>query len=162
LSPLRERMEDLPAMVQYLVGLHNQQFKCSAPPVSESSLLLMTTHPWTGNMRELENLIKRYVVVGTEEAILSEIGHRDLMNGHMEVEASPSVSLGQLTRAAMRDIESRIILNALRANQWNRKRTASALKVSYRSLLYKLKKSGIQNRPGPGPVLVEHSKSGNL
>jgi DNA-binding NtrC family response regulator len=80
----------------------------------------------------------------------------------MEVEASPSVSLGQLTRAAMRDIESRIILNALRANQWNRKRTASALKVSYRSLLYKLKKSGIQNRPGPGPVLVEHSKSGNL
>jgi two-component system response regulator AtoC len=159
---LRERLEDLPSLVNYFVARHNDQFKCSAPPVSESSLLLMTTHPWTGNMRELENLIKRYVVVGTEEAILSEIGHRDVMNGHMELKSNPSISLGQLTRAAMRDIEGRIILNALRANQWNRKRTASALKVSYRSLLYKLKKSGIQNRPSPGPVLVEHSKLGNL
>ncbi len=59
------------------MALHNEQFKCDAPPISESSLLLMCTHPWTGNIRELENLTKRYVVVGTEEAILSEIGQRE-------------------------------------------------------------------------------------
>ncbi len=67
------------SLVEYFVALHNEQFKCDAPPISESSLLLMRTHPWTGNIRELENLTKRYVVVGTEEAILSEIGQRGLV-----------------------------------------------------------------------------------
>jgi two-component system response regulator AtoC len=162
LPPLRERLTDLPVLVEYFVRQFNEQFNCDAPPVSESSLLLMTTHPWTGNIRELENLIKRYVVVGTEEAILSEIGHRDLLRDHSEVAPDPSISLGELTRAAMRDIESRIILNALHANQWNRKRTARALKVSYRSLLYKLKKSGLQNRHDSGLVLVKHNKLGKL
>ncbi len=52
----------------------------------------------------------------------------------------------------MREMEGRIILDSLHANQWNRKRTARALKISYRSLLYKLKKAGIQNRRDAGPV----------
>jgi len=117
----------------------------------------MSTHPWTGNIRELENLTKRYVVVGTEDAILSEIGHRGLVPGYSEAEADSSISLGQLTRTAVREMEGRIILNSLHANQWNRKRTARALKISYRSLLYKLKKAGIQNRRDLGPVQVKNS-----
>jgi two-component system response regulator AtoC len=122
----------------------------------------MTTHSWTGNIRELENLIKRYVVVGTEEAILSEIGQSDFVSGYSEGEPNPSISLGQLTRTAMHLMESRIILNALRANQWNRKRTARALNISYRSLLYKLKKAGIQNRRDPGPGREERTTLENL
>jgi len=157
LPPLRERIEDLPALVEYLVALHNRQFNCDAPPVSQSTLLLMASHPWTGNIRELENLIKRYVVVGSEQAILSEIGHRDLVHGYTQIEIEPGVSLSQLTRAALHEMESKIILSALHANQWNRKRTARALKVSYRSLLYKLKKAGIQNRHDLGPVRAQHS-----
>ena len=79
LPPLRERLQDLRSLAEYFVALHNEQFKCDAPPISESSLLLMSTHPWTGNIRELENLTKRYVVVGTEEAILTEIGQREFV-----------------------------------------------------------------------------------
>lgn len=146
LPPLRERLEDLEQLAEYFVALYNKRFQCSAPPVSESTLLLMTTHPWTGNIRELENLIKRYVVVGTEEAILGEIAHRDVMPDSSEVSFSPVFSLGQVTRNATQVMESRIILSALQANQWNRKRTARVLNISYRSLLYKLKKAGIQNR----------------
>jgi two-component system response regulator AtoC len=157
LPPLRERLEDLASLAQYFVALHNEQFKCDAPPISESSLLLMSTHPWTGNIRELENLTKRYVVVGTEDAILSEIGHRGMVPGYSGGDADSSVSLGQLTRTAVREMEGRIILNSLHANQWNRKRTARALKISYRSLLYKLKKAGIQNRRDLGPVQVKNS-----
>jgi two-component system response regulator AtoC len=157
LPPLRERLEDLASLVKYFVALHNEQFKCDAPPISESSLLLMRTHPWTGNIRELENLTKRYVVVGTEDAILSEIGQRSLVSGNSGIEPNPSISLGQMMRTAVGDLESRIILDALHANQWNRKRTARALKISYRSLLYKLKKAGIQNRRDLAPVQAEKS-----
>jgi len=100
LPPLRERLEDLDALAEYFIALYNEQFQCSAPPLSESTLLLMTTHSWTGNIRELENLIKRYVVVGTEEAILSEIGQSDFVSGllgrgaqslHLARPASPAL-----------------------------------------------------------------------
>jgi transcriptional regulator with PAS, ATPase and Fis domain len=140
LSPLRERLEDLEQLAEYFVALYNERFQCAAPPLSDSTLLQMTTHPWTGNIRELENLIKRYVVVGTEQAILSEISQREALSGCSSPERGSSLSLGQLTRNATRLMESRIILSALRANQWNRRRTARELKISYRSLLYKLKK----------------------
>ncbi len=73
LPPLRERLEDLADLADYFVGHYNEQFKCCAPRVSNSSLLVMENYSWPGNVRELENLIERYVVLGTEEAILSEI-----------------------------------------------------------------------------------------
>lgn len=146
LPPLRERLEDLEPLARYFVARFNERFQCSASPLSESTLLRMSTHPWTGNIRELENLIRRYVVVDAEEAILSEIAQRDATAGFAAAARSRSFSLGQLTRNATQVMESRIILSALRANQWNRKRTARALKISYRSLLYKVKKAGIQSR----------------
>lgn len=145
LPALRERLEDLDDLAGYFTGLYNQRFGCSAPPLSQSTLMHMTTHPWTGNIRELENLIRRYVVVGSEEAILSELGERSGAAGQVEALPVGGLSLSQLTRNAMHTMESRIILDTLRANQWNRRRTARALKISYRSLMYKLKRSGIQN-----------------
>jgi DNA-binding NtrC family response regulator len=53
------------------------------------------------------------------------------------------VPLKQVTRDAVRNLESKIILNTLQANQWNRKRSARVLKISYRALLYKLKQTGL-------------------
>jgi two-component system response regulator AtoC len=107
--------------------------------------------------------VKRYVVLGTEEAILSEIGPRKFIAGPLEKAAAEStVSLGELTRAAVCEIEGKIILNALRANQWNRKRTARFLKISYRSLLYKLKKVGIENRGDSGSLTTNQISLRNL
>jgi transcriptional regulator with PAS, ATPase and Fis domain len=146
LPPLRERLEDLEQLATYFVARYNERFQCSVPPLSESTLARMAKYPWPGNIRELENLIKRYVVEGTEQAILSEIAQCDASTDFPVADPSPSFSLGQLTRSATQLMESRIILSALRANQWNRKRTARALKISYRSLLYKVKKAGIQSR----------------
>jgi two-component system response regulator AtoC len=158
LPPLRERLEDLEQLAEYFVAQYNERFQCSVPPVSESTLMQMTAHPWTGNIRELENLVKRYVVVGTEQAILSEIAHREDVSRpalSTPVASSPylsfchqspsHLSLGQVTRNATLLMESRMILDALRTHHGNRKLTAHALKISYRSLLYKLKKAGIQN-----------------
>jgi len=162
LPPLRERLEDLDGLVEYFVDLYRERFGCSAAPVSESTRLLMTTHLWPGNIRELENLIKRYVVVGTEEAILSEIAQREIISDSSNVDQTAALSLSQLTRNATQLMESRIILNTLRVNQWNRKRTARALKISYRSLLYKLKKAGIQGRREVDSVGTEGKTLENL
>lgn len=167
LPPLRERLQDLEQLAEYFVALYNERFQCSVPPVSEPTLSQMAAHPWAGNIRELENLVRRYVVVGSEQEILSEVApnlapavSRAVISSPAspcESEVAPtlshsygnhssaSLSLGQLTRNATLLMESRIILDALRTHHWNRKLTAHALKISYRSLLYKLKKAGIQN-----------------
>ena len=148
LPALRERMEDIDALVEYFRGLYNELYGRSAPPLSPATLSLMTTQPWSGNIRELENLIRRYAIVGSEEDLVAELGGHAA--GAMAV--SGGLSLSQMTRNATRLMESRIILDTLRANQWNRRRTARALKISYRSLMYKLKRTGIQhgNQAGAG------------
>lgn len=146
LPPLRERVADIGMLTDYLIGLHCAKYRRTVPPLSASTLMLMKTHTWSGNVRELENLIKRYVVLGSEEAITRELNWRSA--GHLDLDVPPdrSIALTQVTREAVKDLESKIILNTLQANQWNRKRAARALRISYRSLLYKLKKAGIQSR----------------
>jgi len=107
----------------------------------------MQRYSWPGNVRQLENLIKRYVVMGTEDVILSELllqpNERDSVNS---LTLDGPVSLKKLTRQTVRKLEARIILNALHANNWNRKKAARSLDISYRALLYKLKEVGIPQR----------------
>jgi len=160
LPPLRERLQDLPSLANYFVELYNEQFQRNMPPISQTLLILMRNHCWSGNVRELENLIKRYVVLGTEDAIISEFGHRAPHACKHNVISA--VSLGDMTRTAVQEMEGRIILDALRANQWNRRRTASALCISYRSLLYKLKKAGIGGRKTLGMFTAEKHSFRNL
>jgi len=146
LPPLRERIGDISMLAEYLIGLHSERYKREVPPLSASTLMLMKTHPWSGNVRELENLMKRYVVLGTEDVITKELNWRT--TSHIDLEFAPegSIALSQVTREAVKDLESKIILSTLQANQWNRKRAARALHISYRSLLYKLKRAGIYSR----------------
>lgn len=152
LPALRERLEDLDALVEYFIGLYNGLYGRSAPPLSPATLSSMTVQPWSGNIRELENLIRRYVLVGSEEDLLAELAGPGEFAAGTPSFAGVGLSLSQMTRNATRLMESRIILDTLRANQWNRRRTARALKISYRSLMYKLKRTGIQpgNRAGAG------------
>jgi two-component system response regulator AtoC len=106
----------------------------------------MQRYSWPGNIRQLENLVKRYVVMGTEDVILSELlepNERDPVDSLM---LDGPVSLKKLTRQTVRKLEARIILNALHANNWNRKKAARSLDISYRALLYKLKEVGIPQR----------------
>ena len=146
LPPLRERIGDISMLAEYLIGLHSERYKREVPPLSISTLMLMKTHPWPGNVRELENLMKRYVVLGTEDVITKELNGRTTSHIDLEVAPEGSIALSQVTREAVKDLESKIILSTLQANQWNRKRAARALHISYRSLLYKLKRAGIQSR----------------
>ena len=97
---------------------------------------------WPGNIRELENLIKSYVILGSEDAI-----HRELLvaengaNGNGNGETTKLGKRPTSLKEAVRDLETQLIREALEQQHWNRRRAARALKISYRSLLYRLKQS---------------------
>jgi two-component system, NtrC family, response regulator AtoC len=148
LPPLRERIEDVPLLVDFFLHQHSQKYNCKMRPVSAHTMSMLQAHNWPGNIRELENLTKRYVILGSEEVITSEL--KGLNHGRFEAKlpAEGSIYLTKVTRQATRDLEQKIILSTLEANQWNRKRAARALNISYRALLYKLKAAGLESRRG--------------
>ncbi|MGH9555215.1 MAG: helix-turn-helix domain-containing protein, partial [Terriglobales bacterium] len=93
---------------------------------------------WPGNLRELEDVMKKIVALGTEETMLADLrnGNGRARNGNGNGEV---LSLKQAARAASRLAERELILKVLARTHWNRKRAAQELQVSYKALLYKLK-----------------------
>ena len=98
---------------------------------------------WPGNIRELENLIKRYVILGLEETASSDFPRPGYAQPNVDTSPDGSISLKNVTRQAVQELERRIILRALETNKWNRKRVARSLSISYRALLYKMRQAGI-------------------
>jgi two-component system response regulator AtoC len=146
LPPLRERLVDLPVICEYLLGYYNDKLNGRAPMLRAATLAKMQRYSWPGNIRQLENLIKRYVVMGTDDVILTELLQPVEHDGLDGLLFEGPISLKKLTRQTVRQIEAKIILKALHANNWNRKKTARSLEISYRALLYKLKDVGIPPR----------------
>jgi len=100
-------------------------------------------HGWPGNVRELENLAIRILAVGDEELALSDLGKSSAAGKNPQHSAARSLKAA--SRAASRNAERELILSALSRTQWNRKRAAQELQISYKSLLYKLKQIGSPN-----------------
>jgi two-component system response regulator AtoC len=139
--PLRQRTCDIPILVEYFREVFSEN--CSSKPLSERLLNLMMSYAWPGNIRELENLLKRYVILGSEDAIFAELQPTQFSYSEPRIALDKPISLKAITRAAVRDVERQVILRTLQANQWNRRRAARALSISYRALLYKLKSAGV-------------------
>jgi two-component system, NtrC family, response regulator AtoC len=148
LPSLRARTEDIPDLASYFLNLHRARHNMPARPLSPSVMKLLLKHPWPGNIRELENLIERYVILGSEEVISSELLSWEHTHAAPEVPIDGQIHLKKVTRQAVHDLERKIILSVLEANRWNRKRTASALKISYRALLYKIRRAGLPRKRG--------------
>jgi two-component system response regulator AtoC len=151
LPPLRARAEDIPDLVAYFLQLHRARHNMQARPLSPAALTLLGRHSWPGNIRELENLIERYVILGSEDAISSELLNWEHSHLAPEIPVEGQIHLKKVTRQAVHDLERKIILSVLEANRWNRKRTASALKISYRALLYKIRRAGLPRKRGVNP-----------
>jgi two-component system response regulator AtoC len=144
LVPLRSRIADLPVLIEYFLAVQGRQLGRSVPLPSRELLSLMRRYAWPGNIRELENLIRRYAIFASEDSIVSELaggGLSSLLSA--EVYFDPEMSLKQISKRAILDLERQIILQVLQRNQWNRKRTAKMLGISYRSLFYKMRDSGL-------------------
>jgi transcriptional regulator with PAS, ATPase and Fis domain len=143
LPPLRERRTDIPVLVEHFVNLHNDNLNCRTPVPSSSMMDLLQNYPWRGNIRELENVVRRYVIFGEEAAMSPVLTQPADPILSAQIPEGSNMSLKKLTRTAVREIESKVIQQSLAANQWNRKKTAKALKISYRSLMYKMRETNM-------------------
>lgn len=146
LPSLRQRAADIPLISDFLRQVYSEKFNRPTRPLSSRRLEIMQQYHWPGNIRELENLVKRYVILGSEDAISLELAGDNGRSLIPDIPINGSISLKKVTRQAMREFESRIILKILQTHNWNRKRAASALNISYRALLYKLKEAGVPSR----------------
>jgi len=156
MPPLRERRGDIPDLVDYFLEYYNRKYNCRARTLSADLVLALQKYHWPGNIRELENLIKRYVILGNEEVISSDLVTREQEYFNPEINVDGPISLKKLTRQATRELERKIILKVLQAHHWNRKQAARALNISYRALLYKIRDAGLPPnravRKHPEPV----------
>ena len=155
--PLRERLMDLDDLALYFferyAGLYNHR---DLPRPDASFFQLLRSWRWDGNIRELENAIKRVILLGGIEHLAEELSGPSLAEGESpsESQASPTAhgaasrSLKDIGRSAAQRAERQAILGTLTRMAWNRKKTARELQVSYRSLLYKIKDYTLS----PGPV----------
>ena len=141
LPPLRARRVDIPCLTEYFVIRHAERYGCAAPPIRSQVMDLLVERDWPGNIRELENAIRRYVILGSEETLIEE-SHQ---NGFTAVRGccDEGLSLKARMKQAVQELERKLILDALHANNWNRRAAARMLKISYRSFMYKLKSAGL-------------------
>ncbi|HMH12753.1 MAG TPA: sigma-54 dependent transcriptional regulator [Edaphobacter sp.] len=155
LPPLRQRIADLPLLIDHFIAHYAKTFHHTPDLLSKSAVRLMQNYHWPGNIRQLENLIRSYVLIGSEEALVAELMPDTTPRGGIttEIDLSEPVSLKNITKQATHDLERQIILKVLQANSWNRQKTAKWLQISYRSLLYKLSEVGMPEVP-PRPIRV--------
>jgi two-component system response regulator AtoC len=143
LPPLRDRRLDIPELIDFFLHACSKEFGRAPRPIAAATRQLLEAGDWPGNIRQLENVIKCYVILDSEDTLLANISGREpLALTTSPVESQP-VSLKEATGRATRELERRLILETLSANQWHRKKTAEALHISYRALLYKMKQCGL-------------------
>ena len=148
LPPLRQRKEDIPGLVNFFLKKYEAHFGHAAPRISRQSLAILTEHNWPGNIRELENTIRKMVALGEDGAALA-----DLTSAAADVRAGnggthTAISLKEAAKAASHLAERELILKVLARTRWNRKRAAKELQISYKAFLYKLKQIGVEELAG--------------
>jgi two-component system response regulator AtoC len=158
LPAMRERIADLEDLATYFLEYHNRKYNCKAKPLSSDMMSVMRKYHWPGNIRELENLIKRYVILGNEEVILADLTPRppDLFNADLALDGP--ISLKAITRQVVRELERKVILKVLQNHHWNRKQAARSLGISYRALLYKIRDAGLPSNRVAKARLAESPK----
>jgi two-component system response regulator AtoC len=147
--PLRDRREQIWPLSQYFFHLYTTKFDKSISPLSPKMVEIFHEYDWPGNIRELENIIKRIILFGEEEVIGGSI------HSHINGTTSPltpdtiwqngtkgteTLNLRRVGKEASECAEKELIRKTLQETYWNRKKAAKLLGVSYKALLYKIQK----------------------
>ncbi len=152
--PLRDRREEVLILSEHFLRKYSEKYSRPVPRLSEHLTDAFMEYRWPGNVRELENMIKRIVVLGTEGAILNEIraavpappaarGPEAVEPPHEEPPLEDLMSLREIGRRAAREAEREALRRVLHQTNWNRKKAAEILEVSYKTLLQKIKDCGL-------------------
>jgi len=145
LPPLRDRKEDIHLFVRYFLSKHATELGRETPALCDEEMEFLEKHNWPGNVRELENLARRIVALGDSGKVIREF--REMPKLDPAPREEPGVfSLKVAARKASRRVERDLIAKALELTHWNRKRAAQRLQISYKSLLYKIKQTGLEEK----------------
>jgi DNA-binding NtrC family response regulator len=144
LPALRERIGDLPLLVEHFLQECRQEFGKEVEGFTSEAIQQMLQYSWPGNIRELENVVQRAVLLSKRPLLEAadlppQVQRRDIVPHS----AMPMTS--DRLRQAMSLPEKQIILNALQANRWNRNLTAEQLGINRTTLYKKMKKLGLQD-----------------
>jgi two-component system response regulator AtoC len=149
IPPLRERKEEIPILLKHFMTQLSEQYARPPLPLSGELLSACANYPWPGNLRELGNFVKRYLVLGDEKLAINELQPRsDGSGAHFDPAlprngSEPSGGLKSVARSAKDEAEAEAISKALDETNWNRKQAAALLQISYKALLYKIRQYGI-------------------
>jgi DNA-binding NtrC family response regulator len=149
MPPLRERKEEIPVLAKHFMRKIAAKFGCEELRISPALLQALERYDWPGNLREMENIIKRYVVLKDEFIIISDLHPPQAERAQEQAEECSDVNAGlkRLVRNVKGDAESAAIKQTLEEKAWNRKAAASELQISYKALLYKIKQYRIDPPP---------------
>lgn len=151
LPPLRERKEEIPSLIQYFLSLHNLRYGKAYPGLSRKTNKIFMSYDWPGNVRQLQNTIKKIVVLEDEEPVVREIVERPRATVDSGAAVSPpsqlleegAGNLKDVGRRAAKKAERAIIQTMLTQTRWNRRKTSKLLQISYKALLYKIREYGL-------------------
>jgi len=142
LPPLRERRMDVPLLIDHFLKKYDQIYSKEVRNLSARSMKILQEYHWPGNVRQLENLIKQ-IVVREDEGVIPEILKMSAVPVEEEGAAAASkdkpFSLKRRISETVAREEKRLIAEVLNKTNWNRRKAAEILEISYRSLLYKIK-----------------------
>ena len=153
LPPLRERREEIPPLVTGFAGRFSAHYDRPRPRFSDRLMRAFDRYPFPGNVRELENMIKRIIVLENEDTIIDEIarygrsgpGPSRLREVVDEIAANAGdLPLREVGRRASLEAEREMIDQVLAHTNWNRKQAARLLCVSYKTLLHKIRDCGLE------------------
>ena len=142
---LRERPEEIPLLAQYFVERYAKIFQHTGFKLPSETVQRLMRYRYPGNVRELENIVKRMIVLG-DSLLARSSWPGELANGQNDGVPAPikaRISLKDISRKAALLAERQAILEALEQTRWNRMRAAKLLNISYRALLYKIKDAAL-------------------
>lgn len=162
LPPLSERPEDIQYLFEYFMETYNEKYAKHISVDKEQIYPLLISYPWPGNIRELKNLVKRIVILGNVEDLENYLTHispsqaefrqevkevsfkgQGIKESH-DTDISTIIPLKDVAKEAAVKAEREMILRALHGTNWNKKKAADLLQISYKALLYKIKECGIE------------------
>jgi DNA-binding NtrC family response regulator len=150
---LRERREEIPMILRHFMIQLADKYACAPLSVSQRLVEACEAYSWPGNIRELENFVKRFLVLGDESAAIGELQRRPDPDAQNAAAASADdkrpqqqPDLKEMVRNLKNGAESEVIAQVLEETAWNRKRAATKLNISYKALLYKIRQYDIRPR----------------
>ncbi|MEN8262010.1 MAG: sigma-54 dependent transcriptional regulator [Nitrospirota bacterium] len=141
LPPLRERKEDIPALVEHFISKYSLEMNIAHKTISPEAVDLLMSYTWKGNIREIENVIERALILCEGDIITkNELRLNPIASSEgQSMDSDLTGTLDEVAKAALKSAESRRIRKALEDTHGNKTKAAEMLKVSYKTLLTKIK-----------------------